>query len=640
VHVDLALVTVPAPRVLEVVEDAARAGVSVVAVLSSGMAEMGPEGAELQHRLLRVARENNIRLVGPNCLGVMSNDPHVRLNATFTRSVPPPGGLAVASQSGGVGIALLDVARELGLGVQSFISLGNKADVSSNDLLAAWIDDPKVSAAALYLESFGNAPKFARLARRFAERKPLLAVVGGRSAGGRRAGASHTAAAASPSMGIDALFAHAGVIGCSGAEALGRTALLLAEQPLPSGRRVAVVSNAGGLGVLAADAADAAGLSVPELSMPLRTRLDGQVAGTAGTSNPVDLGAGASADQLTGVVEPLLASEEVDVLLLVVVPTSLASAEPLLRATANVRMEHPGKPVVLVGLGGLGTALQGVTVFHAVDPAVEAIAAVCRYAEWRGAPHGELTPHDADRAARARTVARELVSSETSTSWLTPEEMTGLLGPFGLVPVGRVAEGPLEASRLATEIGFPVAVKVADTQVVHKTDRGLVRVGLTAPTDVAAAVRGFAHELGHEDVRVLVQPVVAGVEMALGVVREPRLGPLVMVAAGGVTTDILDDRAFLWPPFTSRDALRAIRSLRVFPLLDGFRGSPRTDTGALASVLVALGDLATDVPEVAELDLNPVICSVSGIVLVDVKVRLAEANPLDAGIPRALRMPG
>ncbi len=221
-----------------------------------------------------------------------------------------------------MGIALLDVARELGLGVQAFISLGNKADVSSNDLLAAWIDDPQVTAAALYLESFGNAPKFATMARRFAERKPLLAVVGGRSAGGQRAGASHTAAAATPAVGIDALFAQAGVIACRSAEAMGRAALLLAEQPLPAGRRVAIVSNAGGLGVLAADAADAAGLSVPELSAR-STGLSSteHVAGTAGTSNPIDLGAGASADNLSGVIEPLLASGEVDALLVVVVPT-------------------------------------------------------------------------------------------------------------------------------------------------------------------------------------------------------------------------------------------------------------------------------------------------------------------------------
>jgi len=640
VHVDVALVAVPAARVLATVEDAAEAGVSAVVVISSGLGELGSEGAEMQRQLLRVARENNIRLVGPNCLGVMSNDPSVQLNATFSRAVPPPGGLAIASQSGGVGIALLDLARDLGLGVQTFISLGNKADVSSNDLLAAWMDDPSVTAAALYLESFGNAAKFARVARRFAERKPLLAVVGGRSAGGRRGGASHTAAAATPAVGIDALFAQAGVIGCRSAEEMGRSALLLAEQPLPSGRRVAVVSNAGGLGVLAADAADAVGLSVPELSPALRAQLGEHVDGTAGTSNPVDLGAGASAGNLAGVIEPVLASDEVDTLLVVIVPTSVASPEPLLGATARIRAAHPDKPVVLVGLGGLGTELPGVTVYHAVDHAIRAIADVCRYAEWRRTPQVDPQPHDPDRAAGARTVARELVSHDGASRWIDAEEATRLLVPYELTPVGGVAEDPLQASQLADKFGFPVAVKVADRNIVHKTDRGLVRVGLESAGEVVAATRAFARELGREDVPVIIQPVVDGVEVALGVVRDPGFGPLVMVAAGGITTGILEDRAFLLPPFTERDAARAIRSLRIWPLLDGYRGSPRTDIEGLADLLVTLGQLAIEVPEIAELDFNPVMCTPSDVVLVDVKVRLEEASPVNAGVPRQLRTRG
>jgi acyl-CoA synthetase (NDP forming)/L-amino acid N-acyltransferase YncA len=639
VHVDVALIAVPAARVLGAVEDAARAGVSAVVVISSGLGELGSEGAEMQRQLLRVARENNIRLVGPNCLGIMSNDPAVRLNATFSRSVPPPGGLAVASQSGGVGIALLDLARDLGLGVQTFISLGNKADVSSNDLLAAWIDDPHVTAAALYLESFGNAAKFARIARRFAERKPLLAVVGGRSAGGRRAGASHTAAAATPAVGIDALFAQAGVIGCRSAEAMGRTALLLAEQPLPAGERIAIVSNAGGLGVLAADAADVAGLSVPELSQDLRAQLARHVDGTAGTSNPVDLGAGASADHLAGVIDPVLASDEVDALLVVVVPTSVASPEPLLETTARIRAAHPDKPVVLVGLGGLGSQLPGVTVFHAVEHAIDAIADVCRYAEWRRTPRADPQSHDPDRADAARSVGRELAGKAELPRWIDPAEARSLLAPYGLAPVGQVAANPLEASQLADKLGFPVAIKVADSTIVHKTDRGLVRVGLESSAEVIAATRAFGRELGVADVPVIVQPVVEGVEVALGVVRDPGFGPLVMVAAGGIATGILEDRAFLLPPFTERDAARAVRSLRMWPLLDGYRGSPRTDVEGLVDVLVTLGQLAIDVPEIAELDFNPVMCTPSGVVLVDVKVRLDEASPVNAGVPRQLRMP-
>jgi acyl-CoA synthetase (NDP forming)/GNAT superfamily N-acetyltransferase len=638
-HVDIALVAVPAARVLDAVQDAARAGVSTVVVISSGLGELGPEGAEMQRQMLRAAREHNIRLVGPNCLGVMVNDPDIRLNATFSRSVPPSGGLAIASQSGGVGIALLDVARELGVGVSAFISLGNKADVSGNDLLAAWLDDPAVTGAALYLESFGNAPKFARLARRFAERKPLLAVVGGRSASGQRGGASHTAAAATPAVGIDALFSQAGVIACSSAEEMGRTALLLAEQPLSAGRRLAIVSNAGGLGVLAADAADVQGLGVPELSTELRAELGGQVSGTTGTSNPVDLGAGASADNLTGVVEPLLASPEVDALLVVLVPTSVAPAGPLVDALAAARVRFPDKPVVLVGLGGLGEGAEGVTVFRAVDDAVEALGHAARYAEWRATPRITPEPHDPGRADAARTAARALVEDVGAGSgWVDAGNVHRLLHPYGLEAVGGVAHDPVDAARLAAQVGFPVVVKVADRDIVHKTDRGLVRVGLESAAEVIAATRAFADELGRGDVPVLVQPVVSGVEVAFGVVRDPGLGPLVMVAAGGVATGILDDRTFLLPPFTRTDAARAIRSLRMWPLLDGYRGATPIDTDDLEQMVVALGELALDVPEIAELDLNPVMCTPAGTVLVDVKVRLAAGTGTCAGLPRQLRV--
>lgn len=639
-HVDVAIVAVPATRVLDAVQDAARAGVSAVVVITSGLAELGPAGAAVQQDLLRTAREHNMRLIGPNCLGVMVNDPEVRLNATFSRSVPPPGGLAIASQSGGVGIALLDLARELGVGVSVFISLGNKADVSGNDLLAAWLDDPSVTSAALYLESFGNAAKFARIARRFAERKPLLAVVGGRSAGGRRGGASHTAAAATPAVGIDALFSQAGVIGCASAEEMGRTVLLLHEQPLPPGRRIAIVSNAGGLGVLAADAADVNGLDVPELSAELRDSLSAHVSGTTGTSNPTDLGAGARAHNLSGVVEPLLASGEIDALLVVLVPTSVAPAQPLVDALAETRARFPEKPVVLVGLGGLGRrGADGVTVFRSVEEAIESLAHAARYAAWRATPRTIPEPHDPERAATARTTALALVDDlGAGSGWVDAADVPRLLQPYGLEAVGGIARDPLEAVRLSSALGYPVVVKLADRDVVHKTDRGLVRVGLESDGEVVAAMRAFAAELGRDDVSVLVQPLVRGVEVALGVVRDPAFGPLVMVAAGGVTTGILDDRSFLLPPFTKRDAARAIRSLRMWPLLDGYRGAEPIDTGGLEDMVIALGELALDVPEIAEIDLNPVLCTPTGTVLVDVKVRVAAATGPRSGLPRQLRM--
>ncbi|GAB3779589.1 bifunctional acetate--CoA ligase family protein/GNAT family N-acetyltransferase [Nocardioides ungokensis] len=642
-HLDLVVVAVPAERVLDTIRDAATAGASSAVVISSGFEELGGVGKDIQREMLRIARDHSMRLVGPNCLGLMSNHPDVRLNATFSPFVPPSGGLAIASQSGGVGIVLIDVARDLGLGVGCFVSLGNKADVSGNDLLAAWRDDPRVGAAALYLESFGNAAKFARVARRFAERKPLLAVVGGRSAGGRRAGASHTAAATTPGVGVDALFAQAGVIGCRSAEEMADTALLLTEQALPAGPRVAIVSNAGGLGVLAADEADSGGLVVPELSPTLREQIARHVTGTAGTSNPVDAGAGAAGSDLAAITAALLDSGEVDAVLVILVRTNVTDPAPVLEALARCRVEHPGTPLVLVPMGGLDARredLPGITVLRSAAAAIRSLGRASAYAAWLRVPHEDPPATDEDVAAEARRIAEELVSETAEDGgWLDVEQITDLLSPYGLVPVGALVHSPLAASAAAAHIGFPVAVKVADQHVVHKTDRGLVRVGLQSGMEVLSSVRAFEEELGHDEVPVLVQPVVSGVEVALGVVRDPGFGPMVMVAAGGVATDLWNDRAFLVPPISRADATRALRSLRIWPLLEGYRGSHRGDVDALAGIVVSLGALATDVPQVAELDLNPVVVTPEDCVLVDIKVRVASGLPVNAGIPRQLRSP-
>ncbi len=643
-HVDLAVIAVPADRVLDAMRDAAEAGVSIALVITSGFSELGREGARVQQEMLEIARAASIRIIGPNCLGVMANQPGIRLNATFTASVPPPGGLAVASQSGGVGIALMDIARELGLGLASFISLGNKADVSGNDLLAAWLHDPDVTVAALYLESFGNAAKFARIARRFAERKPLLAVVGGRSAGGQRAGASHTAAAASPSVGVDALFAQAGVIGCRSAGSLARSAVFLQQQPLPQGRRIAVLSNAGGMGVLTADAADERGLSVPEFGAGLQTRIARHVNNTVGTGNPIDLGAGASAADVAGAVTEVLTSDEVDALIVVLVATSVADPAPLLDALARARHLGPDKPVVLVAMGNLLVTeeqRQGVTVFHSPEHAVEAVAHAVRYAEWLRVPRQAAPPYDIERADHGQGLARDLLERDQGRDgWVDTDAARALLAPYGIEPVGEVVFDPAAAADAARRAGFPVVVKVADPTVVHKTDRGLVRVGLGSPTEVSAAVQAFETELGHSGVPVLVQPLVDGVEVALGIVRDPAFGPMVMVAAGGITVNLWNDRAFLLPPFTRTDAGRALRSLRSWPLLDGFRGAPRVDVEGLERVVEALGAFATEVPQVAELDLNPVVVTATAVVAVDVKLRLAApGTAVSAFAPRQLRRP-
>ncbi len=639
--VDLAVIAVPAEASASALEDAAGAGVRAAVVISSGFGELGQRGRALQRELSVLARTHGIRLVGPNCLGVLANDPDVRLNATFNaQQPPPPGGLAIASQSGGVGIVLLDRARELGLGVRSFVSLGNTADVSSNDLLAAWYDDPGVTAAALYLESFGNARKFARFARRFSERKPVLAAVGGRSASGRRGGASHTAAAASSDVAVRALFAQAGVIACVDADDLAEAALMLTQHPLPAGPRLGVLSNAGGMGILVSDAAEGFDLVVPELSGAVCDRLAGLVHGTSATTNPIDAGAAVTPDQMGEILGAVLSSGEVDVLVAVVVATGVTDSDAIVERLAEVRSRYPAIPVVLVALGGLDVGHPaGLTTYGSTGAAVRAIGRAVSYAAWREVPAAAPPESDHSQALAARQWSRSMLrAAPPEGRWLPVSEATRLLEGYGLRVVGRVVTGAEAAAQEAARIGFPVAVKVAGAGGEHKTERRLVRTGLGSTSAVVLAVRSFEDQMegpGRPD--VLVQPMRVGVEVAMGVVRDPSMGPLLMVAAGGVATDVWDDRVFLLPPVSLADARRALRGLRLWPLLQGFRGAPVADVAHLEQLVVDLGRLAVDVPEIAELDLNPVIVGPDGCSLVDVRLRLAATDEPGPGTPRQLR---
>jgi acyl-CoA synthetase (NDP forming)/GNAT superfamily N-acetyltransferase len=615
---DLVVVVVPAERVAEVMTDVCAVGAGAAIVVSSGFAGAGePVG----RGLLELARAHSVRVVGPDSQGVLSRA--VSFNASFARTLPPVGGLAVAAQSGGVGFTVLDLARAQGVGVHSFVSLGAKLDVSSNDLLAAWGDDADVTVAALYLESFGNALKFARTARRFASRKPLLAVAGGLAA----------------SDGVTALFAQAGVIPCRGAADIAEAAAVLTQQPLPSGFRVGVVTNAGGMGVLAAGMAAGEGLSVPSLSSSLVSAL-AEAVPVVSAGNPVDLGADVTPSSLSAALSLLLSSEEVDAAVVTLVPTVLADPVALRSAVASTAVAS-GKPVVVVASDvRLEESAPGLTAYRTPLVAVIALARAMRYAAWRRVSADEALPVDAARALSSRAFASSrLAARGGEPEWLPDSAVEELVAPYGVGLVGASAVGPCAAASVAESVGWPVVVKVADPEVRHRTDRGLVRVGLTSADEVADAVTGFAAELGASpsSVEVRVQPVVAGVELAVGMVRDETYGPLVRVAVGGVATDLLHDEVHLLAPVSPADAGRALRGLRTWPLLDGVRGLARVDVEALEALVVAVGQLAVDVPEVAVVDLNPVLARPDGIFCVDVKVRLEPAEYVDVGFPRRLR---
>jgi acyl-CoA synthetase (NDP forming)/L-amino acid N-acyltransferase YncA len=632
--VDLVVIAVPAAGVPAVMADAAAAGVRAAVILTAGFGEVGADGGQSQADLVRLARRHGIRIVGPNCLGILNTDPATRLAATFSPTLPPAGGLALASQSGAIGIAVLDHAARTGVGISSFVSLGNKADVSGNDLLSYWYDDPATKAVALYLESFGNPRRFARIARALARRKPIIAVISGRSSAGKRAGASHTAAAASPAVAVDTLCAQAGIIRVDHLGELLDTARVVTDQPLPQGNRLAIIGNAGGVNVLAADAAESAGLLVPAAGEELTRH---------GVSNPLDLGAGASPDAFAESLDRVCASGEFDAVVAVVAATRANDVDTVLDHLAPVADRYRDLPLVVVVLGadtrsGLGD--RRAPVFDLPERAVIALAKAARYGAWRHEPLGsDPLLSDVDTAG-ARTVVRHALAQ--GGGWQPHARIADLLGCYGIPVVDTVtALGARAAATAATRLGFPVVLKAADPNLVHKSDVGGVRLRLVDEEAVVSAYAGIAAALGVAEPPVLVQPMASGqVELVAGIAHDPLFGSLVMTGLGGVHTELFADRAFTLVPMTDQDASRMWRSLRAAPLLTGYRGSPPVDTGAVEDLLLRLGRLADDLPEVAELDLNPILVSASGAMVVDAKLRLAAVGTEPDATLRHLRSPG
>jgi acyl-CoA synthetase (NDP forming)/GNAT superfamily N-acetyltransferase len=627
--VDLVVVATPADTVAGVIEDAARAGARAAVVLTAGFSETGPTGQIAQAQLVRRARAAGIRLVGPNCLGIINTDPAVRLDASFAPDPPAPGGLAVASQSGAVGIAVLDHASRAGSGISTFVSLGNKADVSGNDLLTYWYDDPNTRAVALYLESFGNPRKFARVARALARRKPVLAVFSGRSGAGRRAGASHTAAAAAPHVAVDTLFDQAGVVRADHLGELIDAARMLTDQPLPAGDRLAVLGNAGGANVLAADAAEAGGLVLPDR--------------VAGLDNPLDLGAGATVESLSESLAAAAASGDVDVVLVVVAATRTNDPPAMWRQVAALADTHPELPVAGVTLGTREpTALgeRGVPVFDLPERAVKAIGHAARYAAWRREPLGSRPELAGVDTAGARAAVERALAA--GGGWQPYQRLAPILSGYGIpLLASHTAGSAAEAVAAAGRLGYPVVLKAADPQLVHKSDIGAVRLDLADAAAVEQAYRAVARAVDQPAPVVLVQLMTAGeVELVAGVVHDPLFGSLVMTGLGGVHTDLLGDRAFRLVPMTDLDAGRMWRSLRGAPLLTGYRNTAAVDTRAVEDLLLRLGRLAEELPEVAELDLNPVLAGPGGVVAVDAKLRLAATGVEPDASLRRLRAPG
>ena len=638
--VDLAVLAVPAAAVAGVVDDCAARGVRAIVVVSAGFAEVGGAGIERQSVLVENVRGYGMRLIGPNCLGILNASPEVRLNASFSPIFPPTGRVAMSSQSGAIGLAVLALAERYGLGFSTFVSVGNKADVSGNDLLQYWEDDPDTDVILLYLESFGNPRRFARIARRVGQRKPVVLLHSGLTHSGGRAAGSHTAALASNATAVAALFRQTGVIRAGTLEEMFDLASMLGSQTLPRGNRVGVITNAGGPAILCTDACEAAGLAVPETSPTLRARLLELAPQAASLGNPVDLIASAASKEFHGAIEAMLTSGEVDALIVIFTPVGLAAVDDVTRGIADgvaaARAAGASDRPVLVCLLGQDSRLhlkstqEQIPCYSFPESPARVLGKAVEYRAWRNRTPESFPDFDDIDLATAADVCRSALAV-SGPGWLSAEESWAVLRAIGLqVAPGEVARTADDAVTASERMGFPVAVKLASRTLVHKTEVGGVRLRLADAQAVRHAfedIRGRLERDGKLGAMegVIVQPMLRdAAELMVGVIQDPLFGPLVAVGLGGIHVEVLADVAFRVAPLSDRDAAEMVRELRGFRLLTGYRGHALADIDALEEAVLRVSRLVEEVPQIVEIDLNPLFARPpgEGCIVADCRIRV------------------
>lgn len=626
--VDLAVVAIPAAGIDEVLDACLSKGVKALVIVSSGFSEAGPSGREIERRMVRAARVHGMRVVGPNALGVVNTAPGFRLNASLAPQLPGRGRTGFFSQSGALGVAILAAATERGLGLSTFVSAGNRADVSGNDLLQYWQTDPATDVVLLYLESFGNPRKFARLARRLARTKPVVAVKSGRNA--VRPGLAATSVQVDEAS-VQALFEQAGVIRVESVAQMFDTALLLAHQPLPDGDRVAIVGNSSALGMLAADVALAQGLEL--------------------RGDPVDVGAAAGPEEFAAAVRDAALREDVDSLVTVFVPPVAVPGTAYARALREALQQAgaaSSKPVVSTFLAAEGVpdelAVPGpdgaagwgsVPSYPSPERAVLSLARATRYAQWRAAPQGHFVRPERVDGDRARALVEAWV--EHGLEDLTDEQAVELLGCYGVDVVAfRLVESPSQAVAAAEEIGFPVVLKSASDQLRHRSDLVGVRLDLAGAQVVRAAYEDLQQVSGNDEVYVQ-SMAPRGNSCVIDLIDDPSFGTLVSFGLSGVASELLGDKAYRAVPLSDVDVSALIRAPRAAPLLNGYHGDEPADLAALEDLVLRVATLAEDLPEVRELALAPVLASSGGAYVTGAKLSLGRSpGGLDTG-PRRLR---
>lgn len=634
-EVDMAVIVVPKQHVVEAAEACGRKGVKGLVVISAGFAEVGGGGIERQKALMEIARRYGMRLVGPNCMGVLNTAPDRSMNATFAPTMPPSGPVSFMSQSGAMGVTILDYAAEYGIGISQFVSVGNKPDVSGNDLIQYWADDERTGVILMYLENFGNPRKFTQLAREITKKKAVIAVKSGRTGAGARAASSHTGALAGTDAATDALLRQCGVIRVDTVEEMFDLAMAFSHQPVPAGNRVAIVTNAGGPGIIIADACEANGLVVTGLSEATTSLLAAHFPEEASLANPIDMIASATPQSYRIAVEAVLADPGVDAVIATFVPPLGIRQEDVAEAIVSVAARAE-KPVlaVLMGREGLPQGLAelneaGIPGYRFPESAVRALAAMYRHRRWLERPAGQVRAFDVDREAVAQIIA---AAREEGREKLSETEVMRVLEAYG-IPVApyRVARTADEAAQAAAELGWPVVMKVLSPRIIHKSDVGGVIVGVEDEGELRAAFQRLTTEvparagIGGEMVDgVLVQKMVPrGKETIIGMTLDPQFGPVLMFGLGGIYVEALKDVVFRVQPVTDVDAAEMVRAIRGVRLLQGVRGEPASDLAAVEETIQRISQLVGDHDAIREMDVNPWMAFPDGGVAVDGRIRIA-----------------
>jgi len=637
---DLGVVIVPAAKVAETVEELGKAGARGVIVISSGFREVGEAGAVLEAEVVRRAEKHRMSVVGPNCFGVFNTDPEVSLNATFSEKLPPRGNIAFVSQSGALGAGILQYGITERIGFSRFVSVGNRAGVDENDLLHALGGDPATRVILLYVESLANGRRFLDAAREVTEHKPVLVIKSGRTPAGERAAKSHTGSLAQSGRDqlYDCLFAQSGVQRVDTLGDLFRAAKIFGAGLEVDGPRLVILTNSGGPGIVAADAATRAGLELPPVESPLREEIARQLPSIAAVVNPIDTTADVTADTYRQVMTTLVASPAIDGVLVISTPTGTMTGDSMARAILAAK-QTTKKPIAacLFGLTDLSNEVtfleeHGVPTYTFPEEAVEGMGALAKFRAWRDRPRTTVREFTVDHAAARATIERARASGNLVMPEYAARDLLAAYGiPFPGVVIARTVE---EAIAGANRVGFPVVLKVASPDISHKTDVGGVALGIGDADALRKAwermdrtVRAAAPKARIEGYEVQAQ-IPSGKEVLIGVQRDPSFGPIVVFGLGGIYVEVLRDVTFRLAPVRPLSAQHMIESVKAFPLLKGVRGEPPSDLVALAEVIERVSQLAVDCPEVSELDINPLIVrrAGQGVVAVDARVVLAFAS--------------